>query len=165
MEKLVFEPEEGNPVEFYVLEQTKLGGIPYILVTEEEEGDGEALILKDVSASEEEEAVYEIVEDETELDAVAAVFENMLEVLELHLIDRINLDDGFVRYEIGNMGLGTAKHHHHHLICINCGKVISFKDDLLEELENKITETTGFHVVDHEVKLYGYCSECGGKTD
>ena len=39
MEKLVFEPEEGNPVEFYVLEQTKLGGIPYILVTEEEEGD------------------------------------------------------------------------------------------------------------------------------
>lgn len=83
MEKLVFEPEEGNPVEFYVLEQTKLGGIQYILVTEEEEGDGEALILKDVSASEEEEAVYEIVEDETELDAVAAVFENMLEDIEL----------------------------------------------------------------------------------
>ena len=83
MEKLVFEPEEGNPVEFYVLEQTKLGGIPYILVTEEEEGDGEALILKDVSASEEEEAVYEIVEDETELDAVAAVFENMLEDIDL----------------------------------------------------------------------------------
>ena len=83
MEKLVFEPEEGNPVEFYVSEQTKLGGIPYILVTEEEEGDGEALILKDVSASEEEEAVYEIVEDETELDAVAAVFENMLEDIEL----------------------------------------------------------------------------------
>ena len=60
-----------------------MGGIPYILVTEEEEGDGEALILKDVSASEEEEAVYEIVEDETELDAVAAVFENMLEDIEL----------------------------------------------------------------------------------
>jgi len=35
----------------------------------------------------------------------------------------------------------------------------------LEELEEKITKTTGFHVMDHEVKLYGYCSECGGKTD
>lgn len=83
MEKLIFEPEEGNPVEFYVLEETKLGGISYILVTEEEEGDGEALILKDVSIAEDEEAVYEIVEDETELGAVAAVFEDMLEDVEL----------------------------------------------------------------------------------
>lgn len=83
MEKLIFEPEEGNPVEFYILEQTKLGGVSYILVTEEEEGDGEALILKDISASEEEEAVYEIVEDETELSAVAVVFRDLLEDVEL----------------------------------------------------------------------------------
>lgn len=83
MEKLIFEPEEGDPVEFYVLEQTKLGGISYILVTEEEEGDGEALILKDISTSEEEEAIYEVVEDETELGAVAAVFKDLLEDVEL----------------------------------------------------------------------------------
>lgn len=83
VEKLIFEPEEGNPAEFYVLEQTMLGGIPYILVTEEEEGDGEALILKDISKPGEEEAVYEIVEDETELSAVAAVFEDMLEDVKL----------------------------------------------------------------------------------
>ena len=54
------------------------------------------------------------------------------------------------------------KHHHHHLICMKCGKVISFRDDLLEELEARITADTGFLVVDHEVKLYGYCIECGG---
>ena len=83
MEKITFEPEEGTPVEFYVLEQTKLGGIQYILVTEQEEGDGDALILKDISTPEENEAVYEIVEDETELDAVAAIFENILEDIEL----------------------------------------------------------------------------------
>lgn len=83
MEKIIFESENEVPVEFYVLEQTKLGGISYILVTEEEEGDGEALILKDVSAPEDTEAVYEIVEDETELDAVAAVFENILDDIEL----------------------------------------------------------------------------------
>ena len=83
MEKIIFEPENETPVEFYVLEQTKLGGIQYILVTEEEEGDGEALILKDVSAVEDTEAVYEIVEDDTELDAVAAVFANILEDIEL----------------------------------------------------------------------------------
>ncbi len=82
MEKIVFEPEEGNPVEFYVLEQTKLGGISYILVTDEEQGDGDAWILKDMSSPEDEEAVYEMVEDETELDAVGAVFESMLDDVE-----------------------------------------------------------------------------------
>ena len=109
------------------------------------------------------EEIHEMVKAGYPEIGLATVYRTIQLLLELHLIDRINLDDGFVRYEIGNMGLGTAKHHHHHLICINCGKVISFKDDLLEELENKITETTGFHVVDHEVKLYGHCAECGGK--
>ena len=82
MEKIVFEPEEGSPVEFYVLEETKLGGITYILVTEEEQGDGDAWILKDISSPEEEEAVYEMVEDDVELDAVGAVFESMREDVE-----------------------------------------------------------------------------------
>ena len=82
MEKIVFEPEEGSPVEFYVLEETKLGGISYILVTEEEQGDGDAWILKDISSPEEEEAVYEMVEDDVELDAVGAVFESMMEDVE-----------------------------------------------------------------------------------
>lgn len=83
MEKIVFTPAGEEAVEFYVLEQTRLGGIDYILVTDSEQGDGEALILRDMSAPEEEEAVYEIVADDEELNAVAAVFENMLEDIEL----------------------------------------------------------------------------------
>lgn len=83
MEKIVFTPAGEEAVEFYVLEQTRLGGIDYILVTDSEEDDGEALILRDMSAPEEAEAVYEIVTDDEELNAVAAVFENMLEDIEL----------------------------------------------------------------------------------
>ncbi|MCI6715497.1 MAG: DUF1292 domain-containing protein [Lachnospiraceae bacterium] len=83
MEKIVFTPAGEEAVEFYVLEQTRLGGIDYILVTDSEEDDGEALILRDMSAPKEEEAVYEIVTDDEELNAVAAVFENMLEDIEL----------------------------------------------------------------------------------
>lgn len=83
MEKIVFTPAGEEAVEFYVLEQTRLGGIDYILVTDSEQGDAEALILRDMSAPEEEEAVYEIVTDDEELNAVAAVFENMLEDIEL----------------------------------------------------------------------------------
>lgn len=83
MEKIIFTPEGEEAVEFYVLDQTRLGGIDYILVTDSEQGDAEALILRDMSAPEEEEAVYEIVTDDEELNAVAAVFENMLEDIEL----------------------------------------------------------------------------------
>ena len=83
MEKIVFTPEGEEPVQFCVLEQTRLGGIDYILVTDSEEGDGEALILRDMSAVDDREAVYEIVTEDEELNAVAAVFENMLEDIEL----------------------------------------------------------------------------------
>lgn len=83
MEKVVFKPEGEDPVEFYVLEQTRIGGIDYILVTDTEEDDGEALILRDMSKPGETEAVYDIVTEDEELNAVAAVFENMLEDIEL----------------------------------------------------------------------------------
>ena len=61
MEKILFRAEGEEPVEFYVLEQTRIGGVDYILVTDTEEDDGEALILRDVSQQGEEEALYEIV--------------------------------------------------------------------------------------------------------
>ncbi len=83
MDKIVFTPESGEPVRFYVLEQTRLGGVDYILVTDSEDGDGEALILRDTSAPEDGEAVYEIVTDDEELNAVAAVFANMLDDIQL----------------------------------------------------------------------------------
>lgn len=109
------------------------------------------------------EEILELVKVDYPEIGLATIYRTIQLFAELRLIDRINLDDGFVRYEIGNPHACEQKHHHHHLICRKCGKVISFQDDLLEELEKKITETTGFLIVDHEVKLYGCCVECGGK--
>lgn len=83
MEKIIFSPDGEEQVEFFVLEQTRLGGFNYILVSDVEDGDGEALILKDMSAEEDTEAVYEIVTDDAELEAVATVFENLLEDVDL----------------------------------------------------------------------------------
>lgn len=83
MEKIVFTAEGEEAVQFYVLEQTTLGGINYILVTDSEDGDAEALILRDTSMDAETEAVYEIVTEDEELNAVAAVFENMLDDVKL----------------------------------------------------------------------------------
>ena len=83
MEKILFTPEGEEPVEFYVLEQTRIGGISYILVTDAEDGDGEAWIMKDLSEDGEAESTYVFVEDDDELDAVAGVFSNMLEDISL----------------------------------------------------------------------------------
>lgn len=82
-EKITFTPEGDEPVDFYVLEQTRIGGNSYILVTDAEEGEGDALILKDLSGDGDSEAVYAIVEDDDELEAVAGVFESMLEDVKL----------------------------------------------------------------------------------
>ena len=79
MEKITFTVNGTEKVEFYVLEQTKIGGTNYILVTDMEDGDGDALILKDLSKPEDKDGVYEIVSDEEEMDAVAAVFETLME--------------------------------------------------------------------------------------
>ena len=83
MEKLVFEDEKGEATEFYVLEQTRISGTNYLLVTDLPDGDGECLILKDVAAEGEQESLYEIVEDEQEQDAVLSVFEQLLEGVEI----------------------------------------------------------------------------------
>lgn len=83
MEKITFTPEDGDAVDFYVLEQTRIGGRDYLLVTDSAEGDGEALILRDLSRTEEQEAVYEIVDDDETLNAVAPVFEKIMDDVEI----------------------------------------------------------------------------------
>lgn len=83
MEKIKFMSEEMQETDFYVLEQTKVNGVSYILVTDSEEDDAECLILKDTSAEDDKESVYEIVEDVTELGAVLMIFEELLEDIEI----------------------------------------------------------------------------------
>lgn len=71
--------EDGENVEFSVLEETRIHGKNYLLVTDApEDEDGECYILKDVSGDQEPEALYEFVEDDRELDSVMGVFEALL---------------------------------------------------------------------------------------
>lgn len=71
--------EDGENVEFSVMEETRIHGKNYLLVTDApEDEDGECYILKDVSGDQEPEALYEFVEDDRELDSVMGVFEALL---------------------------------------------------------------------------------------
>ena len=84
MEKVRFTfADENGEDEFFVLEETRINGNGYILVTDSEEDDAECLILKETGNKGEGESVYEIVEEETELMAGAKVFEEWVEDVNL----------------------------------------------------------------------------------
>lgn len=106
------------------------------------------------------EDIYELVSRDYPEIGLATVYRTLQLLWDMQLVDRINLDDGCVRYEIGHLIRGDAQHNHHHLICRKCNKVIPFTDDLLDDLEHHIEKVTGFHVMDHELKFYGFCKEC-----
>ena len=79
--KIKFTDEDGIEVEFTVIEETKINGKNYLLVAEEENSDEEetiAYILKDVSGEQDAEAIYEVVEDDEELESLSKIFEELL---------------------------------------------------------------------------------------
>lgn len=81
MEKLEFIDENGEKIEFFIVDETRINGINYLLVSESdsEDEEAEAYILKDVSEAGSEEAVYEFVEDDSELEAVGKVFSELMD--------------------------------------------------------------------------------------
>ena len=84
-EKIVFIDEDGNEVEMYVVEETRINNVNYLLVTEDEgdEEETEAYILKDISKEEDEEAVYEMVVEDLEIDYIGKVFSELLEDIDI----------------------------------------------------------------------------------
>ncbi|HJB82758.1 MAG TPA: DUF1292 domain-containing protein [Candidatus Mediterraneibacter intestinavium] len=86
MEKVRFTFGDGSgEEEFFVLEETKINGSSYILVTDSQEDDAECLILREEGGPQEGDSIYEIVEDETELLAVSKVFEELLEDVDIEM--------------------------------------------------------------------------------
>ena len=78
MEKVIFtDPDTKEKIEFYVLEETQINGKKFLFVTEEEDGDSEAYILKEI-ADENDDVVYEMVEDDNELAALGKVFAELM---------------------------------------------------------------------------------------
>ena len=86
MEKITFTFEDTNEtVDFFVLEQTKLNGATYLLVADNESDDAECLILIETESGNEQDNLYDIVEDDNELTAVSKVFEELLEDVDITL--------------------------------------------------------------------------------
>jgi Fur family transcriptional regulator, ferric uptake regulator len=63
--------------------------------------------------------------------------------------------NGQVRYEHRHLG-----HHHDHMICTKCRKIIEFQDEQLEAFQVQIASSLGFHMLQHKMEIYGICSDC-----
>jgi Fe2+ or Zn2+ uptake regulation protein len=70
------------------------------------------------------------------------------------LVDELHFDDSHHHYEMKS----TTKHHH--LICLGCGKVVEFQYQLARYVNRDVPEAKDFEIVDAELHLTGYCSQC-----
>jgi Fur family ferric uptake transcriptional regulator len=85
---------------------------------------------------------------------IATIYRTLSLFEEENLVESISFGKDGKRYEIGH------KHHHDHLICLNCGKIIEFIDEVIEKQQEVVASKYNFHMVDHTMKIIGYCQEC-----
>lgn len=50
--------------------------------------------------------------------------------------------------------------HHDHIVCVKCGQVEEFSDDLIEQRQKEIATSLNFKLTDHSLCLYGLCVKC-----
>lgn len=101
--------------------------------------------------------IYELVKNKYPDIGVATVYRTLSLLEDMELIYGVDFEDGFRRYEVVK---DEEEHRHHHLICLECGKIREVEEDLLENIEDEIASKNNFKVIDHRVKFYGYCSDC-----
>lgn len=109
------------------------------------------------------EDVYGILREQESEIGLATVYRALDLLSELGILVQIDFGDGCARYELNTAD--PKAHHHHHLICLKCKKVIEFEEDLLDDLEANIAEKSGFKILNHEVKFFGYCKDCRAEED
>ncbi len=87
---------------------------------------------------------------------IASVYRALDQLVDLHLVQRVELGDGVARFEPSHAG----GEHHHHLVCDDCGKVEPFSDPGLERALALAARRLDVGLHDHEVVLHGSCDDC-----
>lgn len=79
LEKITFLDDEDQEVQLYVLEETKVGGVNYLLVSEADDEEAVCYIFKEIRVSETDEVSYEPVEDDRELEYIGGIFQELID--------------------------------------------------------------------------------------
>lgn len=85
---------------------------------------------------------------------LATVYRVLTQFETAGLITRHHFDEGHSVFEI-NQGK-----HHDHILCVKCGKVEEFVDDVIEQRQQDIAKKAGYSMTDHCLYIYGVCAEC-----
>ena len=100
--------------------------------------------------------IHEGLRDDGVRVGIASVYRVLDTLAELRLVQRVDFGDGIARFE----PVEADGHHHHHVVCGDCGKVEPFEDDRLEVALSAVAERLGYAMDGHEVVLHGACRSC-----
>lgn len=98
------------------------------------------------------EDVYKILLQQGEEISLATIYRVLTQFETAELVNRHNFEGGFAVFEL-NRG-----EHHDHILCVVCGKVEEFTDEVIEQRQREIAKERGFVIEDHSLVIYGRCS-------
>jgi len=101
------------------------------------------------------EKVYEwINKDEKNID-LSTIYRNIELMMKIGVLKKISLDNHVDQYK-----LSVTNEHHHHIVCVCCGKSEIFKDCPVPHIEKTLLDKMGFTPIEHKLEILGYCREC-----
>jgi len=119
-------------------------------------------ILKILESSESKhmtaEDIYKLFVDRGEHIGVATVYRVLTQFEESGIVSRHRFDNDSSVFEL------CSGPHHDHLICVKCAKVVEFVDDIVEQRQEDLAKENGFEITDHNLTIYGLCSDCQAKN-
>lgn len=102
------------------------------------------------------EEIYERVRCSMPGIGIATVYRNLEVLTRVDILQKCSFEEGRARYEMCDH---EREHYHHHFVCKRCGAIVEIEEDSLQEIEKEL-EKKGFRIIDHTLKLYGYCPGC-----
>lgn len=100
------------------------------------------------------EEIFLEVKENSPSTCLTTVYRTIELLVSNNLLNKLDFGDNKYRYEI------NSNYHHHHVVCLNCKKIICLEGCPVQEFESKIGARTDFKITGHRLELYGYCPEC-----
>jgi Fur family ferric uptake transcriptional regulator len=100
------------------------------------------------------EEVYKALLETGEDVGLATVYRVLTQFETAGLVSRHNFEGGHSVFEL------SQGEHHDHLVCVKCGRVEEFVDELIEQRQKEIAQKAQFKMTDHALNIYGICNQC-----
>ncbi|GAB2992763.1 ferric iron uptake transcriptional regulator [Psychrosphaera aestuarii] len=105
--------------------------------------------LKDEHISAED--LYKLMLEHEEEIGLATIYRVLNQFDDAGIVTRHHFEGGKSVFELAN------KKHHDHLVCLDCGKVLEFTDDVIEKRQDDVAKRNGIELTNHSLYLYGNC--------